>query len=44
MPTSYFVDGDGVITRVMSGALTPGTMRSGVEEAIIGWGRAQARP
>jgi thiol-disulfide isomerase/thioredoxin len=44
MPTSYFIDADGVVTRVMNGALTPGTMQSGVEEAIIGYGRVQARP
>jgi thiol-disulfide isomerase/thioredoxin len=44
MPTSFFVDADGVITRVMNGALTAGLMQSGVEEAIIGWGRVQSRP
>lgn len=44
MPTSYFIDSDGVVTRVMQGPLTEGTMQSGVEEAIIGYGRVQARP
>jgi thiol-disulfide isomerase/thioredoxin len=44
MPTSLFIDADGVITRVTNGALTSGTMKSGVEEAIIGYGRVQARP
>ena len=44
MPTSYFIDADGVVTRVQQGPLTQGTMKDGVEEAIIGYGRVQARP
>jgi thiol-disulfide isomerase/thioredoxin len=44
MPTSFFIDADGVVTRVTQGPLTQGTMKSGVEEAIIGYGRVQARP
>jgi thiol-disulfide isomerase/thioredoxin len=44
MPTSYFVDAEGVITRVVTGALNERTMQSAVEEAIIGWGRVEAAP
>ncbi len=43
MPTSYFIDGDGVITRVVTGALNDRLIQSGVDEAIIGWGRVQRR-
>jgi cytochrome c biogenesis protein CcmG/thiol:disulfide interchange protein DsbE len=44
LPTSFFIDAQGVITRVVPGALTPGILQSGIEEALIGWGRVQAPP
>jgi cytochrome c biogenesis protein CcmG/thiol:disulfide interchange protein DsbE len=44
MPTSYFIDADGVITRVFAGAISQRVMQSAVEEAIIGWGKVQAQP
>jgi thiol-disulfide isomerase/thioredoxin len=44
LPTSYFIDAQGVITRVVAGVLTPGVLQSGIEEALIGWGRVQAPP
>jgi thiol-disulfide isomerase/thioredoxin len=34
MPTSYFIDGRGVITRVVTGQLTPAILESGVQEAL----------
>jgi hypothetical protein len=37
MPTSYFVDAEGVITRVHSGQLSLRVMQSAVEEAIAGY-------
>jgi thiol-disulfide isomerase/thioredoxin len=43
MPTTYFIDSDGVITRVIAGALNTRLLDSAVDEAIIGWGRAQSR-
>lgn len=43
MPTTYFLDRDGVITRVVTGVLTPKVLDSSIEEAIIGWGRVRAR-
>jgi len=36
MPTSYFVDAQGVITRVSSGQLSAKVMESAVQEAIAG--------
>lgn len=43
MPTTYFIDAEGVITRVVAGALTRQGIETAVEEAIIGWGRVRAR-
>jgi thiol-disulfide isomerase/thioredoxin len=34
MPTSYFLDARGVITRVVTGQLTPAIMESSVQEAL----------
>jgi cytochrome c biogenesis protein CcmG/thiol:disulfide interchange protein DsbE len=36
MPTSYFVDAHGVITRVVTGALTPKLLEGGIDSAIAG--------
>jgi thiol-disulfide isomerase/thioredoxin len=36
MPTSYFIDAQGVITLVVLGPLTPPIMKNGVESAIAG--------
>jgi thiol-disulfide isomerase/thioredoxin len=36
MPTSYFIDGQGVITLVVLGPLTPPVMENGVKGAIAG--------
>jgi len=36
MPTSYFLDANGVITLVVLGPLTPPVMKSGVEGAVAG--------
>ncbi|HXH20562.1 MAG TPA: TlpA disulfide reductase family protein [Dehalococcoidia bacterium] len=44
MPTTYFIDANGVITRVVTGTLNERILQSAIEEAIIGWGRVQARP
>ena len=43
MPTTYFLDADGVVTRVVAGVLTERILTSAIDEAIIGWGRAEAR-
>lgn len=43
MPTTYFLDSDGVITRVVMGALNERLLQSAVDEAIIGWGRVERR-
>jgi len=37
MPTSYFIDARGVITKVVAGSLTPTLLKSGVESAIAGY-------
>jgi thiol-disulfide isomerase/thioredoxin len=37
MPTSYFIDADGVITRVVAGALNERQMESAVQEVIQGY-------
>jgi len=42
MPTTYFIDSNGVITRVVTGALNERLLQSAVDEAIIGWGRVEA--
>jgi thiol-disulfide isomerase/thioredoxin len=34
LPTSYFIDAQGVVTRVVAGQLTPRIMQSGVDEAL----------
>jgi thiol-disulfide isomerase/thioredoxin len=36
MPTSYFIDAKGVITRVVLGPLTPAVMKGGVDSAVAG--------
>jgi thiol-disulfide isomerase/thioredoxin len=36
MPTSYFIDRDGVITRVHTGQISLNVMRSAVQEALTG--------
>jgi len=36
MPTSYFIDANGVITLVVLGPLTPPVMENGVKGAIAG--------
>jgi thiol-disulfide isomerase/thioredoxin len=41
MPTSYFIDADGVITRVVAGALNERQMESAVQEVIRGYSPAQ---
>jgi thiol-disulfide isomerase/thioredoxin len=43
MPTTYFIDANGVITRVVPGALNERLLQSAIEEAIIGWGRVRVR-
>jgi thiol-disulfide isomerase/thioredoxin len=40
MPTSYFIDREGVITRVHTGQLSPNVMRSAVQEALAATGAA----
>jgi thiol-disulfide isomerase/thioredoxin len=37
MPTSYFIDADGVITGVYASALSPALMEEAVAEAIAGY-------
>jgi hypothetical protein len=41
MPTSYFIDREGVITRVHTGQLSLNVMRSAVEEALAGSSASQ---
>jgi thiol-disulfide isomerase/thioredoxin len=41
MPTSYFIDADGVITRVVAGALNERQMESAVQEVIQGYTSAR---
>jgi thiol-disulfide isomerase/thioredoxin len=41
MPTSYFIDADGVITGVYALALNDQTMQSAVQQAIAGHGSAE---
>ena len=38
MPTSYFIDAHGLITRVVTGALTPKLLEGGIDSAIAGGG------
>jgi thiol-disulfide isomerase/thioredoxin len=40
MPMSYFIDAQGVITRVVVGQVTSAIMRSAIEEALTGAARA----
>jgi peroxiredoxin len=42
MPTTYFIDSNGVITRVVTGVLNERLLESAVDDAIIGWGRVKA--
>ncbi len=44
MPTSVFVDADGLITRIVTGQLSLKVMESSVQEAIIGAGKVEAAP
>lgn len=44
MPTSVFVDPDGLITRIVSGQMSLNVMDSAVRDAIIGAGKVQAAP
>jgi thiol-disulfide isomerase/thioredoxin len=44
MPTTYFIDANGIVTRIVTGALNERLLQSAIEEAIIGWGRVQAAP
>ncbi len=37
LPESYFIDANGVITRVISGQVQTNVMESSVQEAIAGW-------
>jgi hypothetical protein len=43
MPTSYFIDRDGVVTRVFTGFITLDAMEQAVNEAIASTSAASAR-
>ena len=42
MPTTYFIDADGVITRAVTGAGYDSLLQSAIEEAIAGWKNVEA--
>ena len=44
MPTSIFIDAQGLITRVIPGQISLNVMDSAVRDAIIGAGKVERRP
>jgi cytochrome c biogenesis protein CcmG/thiol:disulfide interchange protein DsbE len=44
MPTSVFIDAEGLITRLVSGQITLNVMDSAVRDAILGAGKVETKP